>query len=100
MANNVRDDTSRRASVLRRKAEGFAHEPVVPELHQCGIAFQYRVRGAARLQYPGADFKVVGAQHQDGIVQFPGHLQRPPLRTGGMDAGEILRLRVVQVPKR
>ena len=51
--------------------------------------------GVARgLEHPGADFEVVGAQHQDGVVEFARHGKRPPRRAGCEDAAaDLLALR-------
>src|SRR5258708_37573118 len=40
-------------------------------------------RRTACLQYPDTVLEMVGSQIQDGIVEFPRHLQRPPMRAGG-----------------
>ena len=40
---------------------------------------------AAGLEHPGADFEVVGAQHQDRVVKFASHQERPPRGAGGDD---------------
>ena len=45
------------------------------------------------MQNPHADVEIIGAQHEDGVVEFARHEKRPPLRGRGMDASQVFRLR-------
>ncbi len=59
--------------------------------HQTTVDSQHRSTIAACLQYPSAKVEVIGSQHQNGIVQFARHLQRPPGRTERFDRAQLLR---------
>jgi hypothetical protein len=72
-----------------QQADGFAHQPVVLVGQQHGVGGQHGGGIAAGLEQPGADFQLVGAHVQDGVVEFARHLQRPPGGTGGLDAGDV-----------
>ena len=53
---------------------------------------EHAIDVAAGLQLPGADFKLIRAQHENRVIQFARHLQRPPGDAGGEDAFDRIGL--------
>ena len=48
--------------------------------HDLAIDAQHNFSVPAGLEDPQPQFRFIGAQAQDGVVQLAAHLQRPPLR--------------------
>ena len=95
-ANSVRDETSRRASVRRSR-------PIVSRTNQWSLVREQRRvdrehgRGVALgLQHPGADVELVGAQRAGSRRRARAPSQRPPGGAGGLDAGDVGRLRAAR----
>ncbi|MNT01925.1 hypothetical protein D3C72_1364120 [compost metagenome] len=73
-------------------ADGLAHEPVAGVgIHQ-RIGRQHLGGIALGFEDPHADIEVIGAQREDGVVEFARHLERPPLGAGGQDGVEVAGL--------
>ena len=78
------------------EAQRLAHEPMRAVSGQDGVDGEHAVDFAARLQLPGADVELVGAQHEYRVVQFARHLQRPPGDAGFDDAFDRIGLRLAR----
>jgi hypothetical protein len=63
---------------------------------QHGVHRQHGGGVAFGLDQPGADVQLVGAHLQDGVFQLAGHRQRVPGGAGGLDAGDVGRLRALR----
>jgi hypothetical protein len=62
-------------------------------LFECCVRGEHERRVAHRLQQPGADFRLVGAQEQDGIVELARHGERPPRGAESANCFGLVRLR-------
>ena len=89
----LREETSSRASVRRsmpmvsRTSQSLRCSSMTASAASTGSAI------ARGLQQQQAELQFVDAQHQDRVVEFARHRQRPPLIAGGVDRVDRLRLR-------
>ena len=59
-------------------ADRLAYEPVLRMLRERRVACEDLLDIAGRLQEPRADVEMIGAQHQNGVVELARHCKRPP----------------------
>ena len=59
-------------------------------LGQDGIALQSQIGVTGCFDQPSAHVELIGAQIQNGIIQFTRHLQRVPMGTSGQDGVQVL----------
>ena len=93
MAYILREETSSRAKVRRNM-------PMVSRTSQSFRLLQHDTASDAStasmlpvgLQQQQSKLQLVDAQHEDGVVEFARHAQRPPLIAGGVDGVQRLRL--------
>ena len=83
MAYIEREVTSRRAKRAAEHAEDFADEPVGLIREEEIVDGEDGVGVAGGFDEPEAEVEFVGAEVEDGVVEFAGQLQRPPIRACG-----------------
>ena len=78
MAYMVRDETSSRANV--GEACRWSRAPANrSDCQHHGVGGQHGLRIAGRFQQQQPELELVDPQHQDGVIEFARHRQRPPL---------------------
>ena len=58
------------------------------------IDSEHHVGISSCLQQPRADVELIGAEHQDRVIKFARHLQRPPAAPPADDVADVLRWRL------
>src|SRR5207245_3957356 len=71
-------------------SQNFAYEPILLMTQNEFVTGENRVRVSCRLDNPQAQVQLARAQSQDGVIQLPRHLQRPPICTSSHDSFQAI----------